>query len=239
MKFGSWTYNGFKVDFKLQSEEGDTATFIANGEWALLGVPAKQNEVIYDCCPEPYLDITFVIKIRRRTLYYFYNLIVPCLLISSMAVLDFSLPPDSGEKLSLGVTILLSMTIFLNTVQAIIPITSDSPLIAIYFNAIMLMVAASVVTTILVLNYHHRLADTHEMPDWVQLLFLQWIPWFLCMSRPGDEITRKSILMAQKMKEMDKRKFLPSLCSQMFLTLMIISVLPRFLRLTTLIITAI
>ena len=40
----------------------------------------------------------------------------------------------------------------------------------------------------------------------VQLLFLQWIPWFLCMSRPGDEITRKSILMTQKMKEMDKKE---------------------------------
>ena len=66
------------------------------------GVPAKQNEVIYECCPEPYIDITFIIKIRRRTLYYFFNLIVPCLLISSMAVLDFTLPPDSGEKLSLG-----------------------------------------------------------------------------------------------------------------------------------------
>ena len=66
------------------------------------GVPADRNEVIYDCCPEPYLDITFVIKIRRRTLYYFSNLIVPCLLIASMAVLGFTLPPDSGEKLSLG-----------------------------------------------------------------------------------------------------------------------------------------
>jgi hypothetical protein len=58
--------------------------------------------VFYDCCPEPYLDITFVIKIRRRTLYYFFNLIVPCVLIASMAVLGFTLPPDSGEKLSLG-----------------------------------------------------------------------------------------------------------------------------------------
>jgi len=206
MKFGSWTYNGLKVDFKLQSDEGDTTTFIPNGEWDLLGVPAQQNEVIYDCCPEPYLDITFIIKIRRRTLYYFYNLIVPCLLISSMAVLDFTLPPDSGEKLALSVTILLSMTIFLATVQSIIPITSDSPLIATYFNGIMLMVAASVVTTILVLNYHHRQEDTHEMPDWVQLIFLQWIPWVLCMSRPGEEITRKSITIAQKMKEMDKKE---------------------------------
>ena len=39
---------------------------------------------------------------RRRTLYYFCNLIIPCILIASMAVLGFTLPPDSGEKLSLG-----------------------------------------------------------------------------------------------------------------------------------------
>ena len=36
-----------------------------------------------------------------------------------------------------------------------------------YFNCIMFMVASSVVTTIMILNYHHRLADTHEMPGWV------------------------------------------------------------------------
>ena len=39
---------------------------------------------------------------RRRTLYYFFNLIVPCVLISSMALLGFTLPPDAGEKLTLG-----------------------------------------------------------------------------------------------------------------------------------------
>nr|CAH7745621.1 unnamed protein product [Callosobruchus chinensis] len=68
----------------------------------LPGVPGKRNEIYYNCCPEPYIDITFVIIIRRRTLYYFFNLIVPCVLIASMAVLGFTLPPDSGEKLSLG-----------------------------------------------------------------------------------------------------------------------------------------
>ena len=66
-------------------------------------VPAERNEQYYDCCPDvPYLDITFQIKIRRRTLYYFFNLIIPCVLIASMAVLGFTLPSDSGEKLSLG-----------------------------------------------------------------------------------------------------------------------------------------
>lgn len=68
----------------------------------LLGVPGKRNQIYYNCCPEPYIDITFSIIIRRRTLYYFFNLIVPCVLIASMALLGFALPPDSGEKLSLG-----------------------------------------------------------------------------------------------------------------------------------------
>ena len=36
-----------------------------------------------------------------------------------------------------------------------------------YFNCIMFMVASSVVTTIMILNYHHRKAHTHHMPDWV------------------------------------------------------------------------
>ena len=33
----------------------------------------------------------------------------------------------------------------------------------------MFMVASSVVTTIMILNYHHRQADTHEMPSWVNI----------------------------------------------------------------------
>ena len=65
-------------------------------------MPGKRNSIIYECCPEPYVDITFTINMRRRTLYYFFNLIVPCVLISSMALLGFTLPPDAGEKLTLG-----------------------------------------------------------------------------------------------------------------------------------------
>nr|CAH7721851.1 unnamed protein product [Callosobruchus chinensis] len=208
MKFGSWTYDGNQLDLVLNSEEGgDLSDFITNGEWYLLGMPGKKNTIVYQCCPEPYVDVTFTIQIRRRTLYYFFNLIVPCVLISSMALLGFTLPPDSGEKLTLGVTILLSLTVFLNLVAEKIPTTSDAvPLIGTYFNCIMFMVASSVVLTVVVLNYHHRTADIHEMPQWIKSVFLQWLPWILRMSRPGKKITRKTIMMNSRMKELELKE---------------------------------
>ena len=66
------------------------------------GMPASRNEKQYDCCPERYVDVTFTVHVRRRTLFYVFNLIIPCALISSMALLTFTLPPESGEKISLG-----------------------------------------------------------------------------------------------------------------------------------------
>jgi nicotinic acetylcholine receptor len=65
-------------------------------------MPAKRNVLSYECCPEEYIDITFIVHIRRRTLFYGFNLIIPCVLISSMALLTFLLPSESGEKISLG-----------------------------------------------------------------------------------------------------------------------------------------
>jgi hypothetical protein len=63
---------------------------------------ATRSVVTYDCCPEPYIDITFMIHIRRRTLYYVINLIIPCAMISFLTLLTFILPPGEGEKIGLG-----------------------------------------------------------------------------------------------------------------------------------------
>ncbi len=45
--------------------------------------PGQRNEVSYECCEAVYVDLTFELKMRRRTLYYFFNLIMPCMLIGA------------------------------------------------------------------------------------------------------------------------------------------------------------
>merc|ERR1712115_703811 len=109
MKFGSWTYDGFQVDLRHQEEEKgsnvvnigvDLSEFYMSVEWDILAVPAIRNVKFYTCCDEPYLDITFNITMRRKTLFYTVNLIIPCMGISFLTVLVFYLPSDSGEKVT-------------------------------------------------------------------------------------------------------------------------------------------
>lgn len=79
----------------------DLSEFYLNVEWDIMRVPARRNVIKYSCCPEVYLDITYNITMRRKTLFYTINLIIPCVGISCLSILVFYLPSDSGEKVSL------------------------------------------------------------------------------------------------------------------------------------------
>ncbi|XP_068427352.1 neuronal acetylcholine receptor subunit alpha-7a [Clinocottus analis] len=186
LKFGSWTYGGWSLDLKLL--EADTTDYTTNGEWDLVEVIGQRNERKYECCEEPYFDVTYTMVIRRRTLFYGVNLLIPCVLISTLALLVFLLPADSGEKISLGITVLLSLTVFMLLVAEIMPATSDSvPLIAQYFASTMIIVGLSVIATVLVLQFHHHDPDGGKMPKWTRVILLNWCAWFLRMKRPGEE----------------------------------------------------
>ncbi|XP_074603788.1 neuronal acetylcholine receptor subunit alpha-7-like isoform X2 [Brevipalpus obovatus] len=187
MKFGSWTYTLDALDLQLTSDEGDLSEFTPNGEWILLGMPLQRNTTKYDCCPKTYVDLKLFIMIRRRTLYYGFNLIVPCMIISSMVLLGFTTPPDCGEKLTLGVTILLSMSVFMLQLTDILPPTSESvSIIGTYFACIMMVVACSVVMTVVVLNFHHTSQESNEMNIWVKTIILSWLASILRMERPNQ-----------------------------------------------------
>lgn len=71
-----------QVELSKQTEEGDVSNYQANGEFDLVSFHAIKHVHIYSCCPEPYPDITYTIKLRRRPMFYVFNLILPCILIN-------------------------------------------------------------------------------------------------------------------------------------------------------------
>lgn len=105
------SYDGNQVDLQHLTEANgtelidigiDLSEFYLNVEWDIMRVPARRNVISYSCCPDVYLDITFNISLRRKTLFYTINLIIPCVGISCLSILVFYLPSDSGEKVSIA-----------------------------------------------------------------------------------------------------------------------------------------
>lgn len=127
--YGSWTYNGNQLDILNALESADIADLVENVEWEILGMPSKKNIIQYGCCADPYPDVTYTLKLKRRASFYVFNLLIPCVMISFLAPLGFYLPADSGEKVSLGVTVMLALTVFQLLVAEIVPPSENVPLI--------------------------------------------------------------------------------------------------------------
>jgi len=181
--FGSWTYSEVLLDAQLWLV--DMKEYIENGKWSVLDFKGARVSKIYACCPEPYVSIQFTLVIKRRVLYYFFNLIVPGGLIGFLALLGFTIPPDSREKLTLGVTVLFSLIVFLNVIAETMPANSDSiPLLGTYFNCVMFMIASSVVSTILYNKHLRSIAPPRRFSGIPKRILFVWLPRLLWFDAP-------------------------------------------------------
>ncbi|KAA0714799.1 Neuronal acetylcholine receptor subunit alpha-3 [Triplophysa tibetana] len=193
MKFGSWTYDKAKIDLVLIGSTINLKDFWESGEWTIIDAPGYKHDIKYNCCEEIYTDITYSLYIRRLPLFYTINMIIPCLLISFLTVLVFYLPSDCGEKVTLCISVLLSLTVFLLVITETIPSTSlVIPLIGEYLLFTMIFVTLSIVITVFVLNVHYRTPKTHTMPRWVRHVFLSLLPRVMFMRRPEKDPERPS-----------------------------------------------
>uniref|UniRef100_A0A8C3VJ74 Acetylcholine receptor subunit alpha n=1 Tax=Catagonus wagneri TaxID=51154 RepID=A0A8C3VJ74_9CETA len=198
MKLGTWTYDGSVVAINPESDQPDLSNFMESGEWVIKESRGWKHWVFYACCPStPYLDITYHFVMQRLPLYFIVNVIIPCLLFSFLTGLVFYLPTDSGEKMTLSISVLLSLTVFLLVIVELIPSTSSAvPLIGKYMLFTMVFVIASIIITVIVINTHHRSPSTHVMPEWVRKVFIDTIPnimFFSTMKRPSREKQDKKI----------------------------------------------
>lgn len=70
------------------------------------------------------------VVIRRRPLFYTVSLLLPSIFLMVMDIVGFYLPPNSGERVSFKITLLLGYSVFLIIVSDTLPATAvGTPLI--------------------------------------------------------------------------------------------------------------
>ncbi|XP_062577049.1 neuronal acetylcholine receptor subunit alpha-6-like [Saccostrea cucullata] len=182
MKIGSWIYSAKNIEMKSIRNDVDISSFRTHNEWDIVGSAAVAHNVYYGCCPEPYSDVTFHIHIRRKPLFYVITIIFPCFLINLLSFMGFVLPSFSAEKISLQVTVLLSVTVFLLLVQDKFPSVSENfPLLAMYFAICMVLVCISCIFSSIVLHVYYRSSEEHEISPLIYSMCLDKCRKMLCI----------------------------------------------------------
>nr|XP_058942498.1 neuronal acetylcholine receptor subunit alpha-10-like [Pocillopora verrucosa] len=219
LKFGSWNLHKGLLDLVPKRNLAPVAKEkVENGEWNVISIQIKRSEDEYACCPdEKYTDVTFYINLKRRSLFYTYNLIIPNFLIALLAFFSFYIPVECGERISFVITVLLSMTVFLLLVAESIPPTSEAvPVIGMYYTCSIIEVALALVATGISLKmYYSYLYGKGLSPRLRRFLFCRLAPllWvdteivneaklaknkscflFKCLKRPKSSVPRDSVI---------------------------------------------
>uniref|UniRef100_A0A8C1RP41 Cholinergic receptor, nicotinic, gamma n=1 Tax=Cyprinus carpio TaxID=7962 RepID=A0A8C1RP41_CYPCA len=191
MVFRSETYNANEIKLMLSDEDNvtmewieiDPEAFTENGEWIIKHRPAKKVvNKRYSPDELEYQEIIFFLIIQRKPLFYIINIIVPCVLFSSLGLLVYFLPAK-GQKCTMTIAILLGQTVFLFLIAKKVPETSQAvPLIGKYLMFVMSVTTITVMNCVVVLNVSLRTPNTHPMSNNIRKVFLNILPCLLRMT---------------------------------------------------------
>jgi nicotinic acetylcholine receptor len=187
-----------KVDIGIDITEFQEAV-----DFDLLSVVGRRHEKYYPCCDFPAIDITYDVAIRRKKLFYTVNLMIPCIGIAMLASFVFYMPNESRNKITLCISVLVSLTVFFLLlvrlvievkriclqIEIIPPTSTAVPLIGKYLLFTMVMVTLSVVLTIIIVNIHHQ--GNRPMPGFIRRFFIDFLGNYILIYKRPSEIGRK------------------------------------------------
>jgi hypothetical protein len=100
-----------------------------------------------------------------------------------------------GEKITLIISILLSINVFLLLVSRILPPSAKTiPLLAKYLLLTLVLNVLTILVTVIIINVYHRGPSTHRMPDWLRFIFLDQMPMLLGMKRPKPVMASTAVV---------------------------------------------
>ncbi|KAE9551089.1 hypothetical protein FO519_005704 [Halicephalobus sp. NKZ332] len=161
MTFSSWTYDQKGIDYFQYSSSIGTSNFLENEAWYLVKTTIKRKEVKYSCCPNAYTLLKLTLYLRRKPLFYIINLIIPTSIITLIAIVGFFTTSSASgmreEKVSLGITTLLSMSILMLMVSDQMPTTSSFiPLIGWFILGTILLISLGTLASTIVIAVQKR-----------------------------------------------------------------------------------
>ncbi|XP_045166257.2 neuronal acetylcholine receptor subunit alpha-7-like [Mercenaria mercenaria] len=125
---------------------------LKNKEWSLQNFTTRR---VHQPMQRDLIVTTFVMK--RLPAFLILNIFLPVLCLALINVLVFLLPPESGERISFAVTVLLSMAVYMTIIENNLPkISKPMPWICYYLAAVLIQSGLICITAIFNLYLYHK-----------------------------------------------------------------------------------
>ncbi|KAK3094009.1 hypothetical protein FSP39_022851 [Pinctada imbricata] len=153
---GIWGYLAREVYLKSISSVMDTLYYTPGNIWDMESTFCEDytmanTEGLFKCS----------ITLARKPLYVCLNILGPIIFLSILNPLVFLLPPDSGDRVSFSMTVLLSFAVFMMMVSDNMPKTS-SPMASITPLLFAVFVFSGFTTMVTMLNLRLHLAEKSD-----------------------------------------------------------------------------
>lgn len=125
INFNSWAYNKDEISFISSSNTIYLDEYSTSGQWIITSTKAHVQHVKLIFQTEEESLVVFSLTLKRMRTFFVITIVFPVMLLSVLNIFVFLLPAESGEKVSLSVTILLSFTVLLTLINDDMPKTSD------------------------------------------------------------------------------------------------------------------
>ncbi|XP_074647547.1 neuronal acetylcholine receptor subunit alpha-9-like [Tubulanus polymorphus] len=182
-EFESWSYSYDQLRFISPSDKVSLLNLKPSGEWRVTGTKAKAA-IKYYSASFKWSEMVFTLKIARKSAYYVTNIILPLVAMSFLVLMVFYLPAESGEKISLGITVLLAFSVFQLLMADLMPKTSNvTPILVIYVTLLMAMAIISTIVSVLVLNVHHQHDEGSAVPNWARNIVFRCMAPIVCAKK--------------------------------------------------------
>ena len=185
--FNALGYDSREIVIMPWTNQIDVSIFQPNSLWDI------QNTSVSVLQANVQLDCTFHLK--RKPSFVIINILLPILCLSLLNVLVFLLVPESGERASYCITVLLSIAVFMTIVNDMLP-RSSTPVPMISYKLMLDMVISSLIVFVAILNLRIYSRDNSDpVPKWLQKFYLV-MSCVWCKKRtidPGDNTLKTYI----------------------------------------------
>uniref|UniRef100_A0A914WP67 Uncharacterized protein n=1 Tax=Plectus sambesii TaxID=2011161 RepID=A0A914WP67_9BILA len=154
LRYSSWMYDASYIN-PYPNNRTDLDAYCENDEWTLRSFTSRIKQMQADGML--FVEVAYDLKFTRKPPYYITSFFWPAFIITSMAIVGVFTPySESGsrvEKVTFGLTALLTMAVILMIITSEMPKSSNGiPLLGIY--VIIEIVVIAVATLFATLNLH-------------------------------------------------------------------------------------